>query len=247
MGATEDAASRRPAPHRDISAPHVEGSQSPEGSGEAGATWALLVAAGAGERLELDRPKAFAELRGRPLLAESLERLDLCPWVDAIVVAAPPGWEEPVILLSEELAASKVVSCVTGGATRAESVRAALADVDEGAIVVLVHDAARPLLRDGVVERVLGPLAEGFDGVVPALPVPDTLKRVDLMGAQTPQAFLAPALRRAFAGDVSEATDCASLVERAGGRIAVVDGDPMLFKVTTSADLALVEALLAPA
>jgi 2-C-methyl-D-erythritol 4-phosphate cytidylyltransferase len=217
----------------------------------------LLVAAGTGERLGLDRPKAFAELRGRPLLAESLERLDLCPWVDAIAVAAPPGWEEPVILLSEELAASKVVSCVAGGATRAESVRSALAEVDEGALVVLVHDAARPLLDDGVVERVLRPLGEGFDGAVPALPVPDTVKRVErgvvaetvtresLVGAQTPQAFLAPALRRAFDGDLEGATDCSSLVERAGGRVAVVDGDPRLLKVTTAADLELVEALLA--
>jgi 2-C-methyl-D-erythritol 4-phosphate cytidylyltransferase len=230
----------------------------PGGSGAAGATWALLVAAGTGERLGLDRPKAFAELRGRPLLAESLERLDLCPWVEAIVVAAPAGWEEPVILLSEELAASKVVSCVTGGATRAESVRAALAEVDEEALVVLVHDAARPLLDDGVVERVLGALGEGFDGAVPALPVPDTVKRVrpggvvvetvardDLVGAQTPQAFLAPALRRAFEGDVANATDCASLLEQAGGRVAVVEGDPRLLKVTTTADLGLVEALLA--
>ena len=216
----------------------------------------MLVAAGAGERLGLDRPKAFAELRGRPLLAESLERLDLCPWVDAIVVAAPAGWEEPVILLAEELAASKVVSCVTGGSTRAESVKAALADVDEGALVVLVHDAARPLLEDEVVERVLGPLAEGFDGVVPAVPVSDTVKRVErgvvvetvaregLVTAQTPQAFLAPALRRAFEGELGGATDCASLVERSGGRVAVVDGDPRLFKVTTPADLALVEAQL---
>jgi 2-C-methyl-D-erythritol 4-phosphate cytidylyltransferase len=216
----------------------------------------LLVAAGAGERLGLDRPKAFAELRGRPLLAESLERLDLCPWVDAIVVAAPAGWEEPVILLAEELAASKVVSCVTGGAMRAESVKAALADVDEAALVVLVHDAARPLLNDDVVERVLGPLADGFDGAVPAVPVSDTVKRVEqgivfetvaregLVAAQTPQAFLAPALRRAFEGDLVGATDCASLVERAGGRVAVVEGDPKLFKVTTPADLALVEALL---
>jgi 2-C-methyl-D-erythritol 4-phosphate cytidylyltransferase len=229
----------------------------PGGSGEAGATWALLVAAGAGERLGLDRPKAFAELRGRPLLAESLERLDLCPWVDAIVVAAPAGWEEPVILLAEELAASKVVSCVTGGATRVESVRAALADVDEGGLVVLVHDAARPLLDDVVVERVLGPLVEGFDGVVPAVPVSDTVKRVErgvvvetfardgLVAAQTPQAFLAPALRRACDGDLTGATDCASLVERAGGRVAVVEGDPRLFKVTTQTDLVLVEALLA--
>jgi 2-C-methyl-D-erythritol 4-phosphate cytidylyltransferase len=230
----------------------------PGGSGEAGATWALLVAAGAGERLGIDRPKAFASLGGRPLLAESLDRLDRCPWVDAIVVAAPVGWEEPTILLAEELAATKVVSCVSGGATRADSVRAALADVPEDALVVLVHDAARPLLDDAVVERLLAPLAEGFDGVVPAVPIPDTVKRVygsvvvetldrdDLVGVQTPQAFLAPALRRAFDGDLSAATDCASLVERAGGRVAVVDGDSRLMKVTTSSDLALVELLLKP-
>ena len=228
-----------------------------KGSGEAGATWALLVAAGAGERLGIDRPKAFASLGGRPLLAESLDRLDRSPWVDAIVVAAPAGWEEPAILLAEELAATKVVSCVTGGATRADSVRGALEDVPEDALVVLVHDAARPLLDDAVVGRVLAPLAEGFDGVVPALPIPDTVKRVDggivvetverdgLVGAQTPQAFLAPVLRRALAGDLSEATDCASLVERAGGRVAVTEGDPRLVKVTTTADLALVESLLA--
>jgi len=219
----------------------------------------LLVAAGAGARLGIDRPKAFAELAGRPLLAESLDRLDRCPWVDAIVVAAPPGWEEPVILLSEELAASKVVACVTGGATRAESVRLALGEVVDEALVVLVHDAARPLVDDAVVERVLGPLAEGYDGVVPALPVPDTLKRIegqrvvetvpraDLAAAQTPQAFVAGSLRRAYAGDLPDATDCASLVERAGGRVAVVDGDPRLVKVTNAADLALVESLLASA
>ena len=228
----------------------------PGGSGEAGATWALLVAAGAGERLGIDRPKAFASLGGRPLLAESLDRLDRSPWVDAIVVAAPVGWEEPVILLAEELAATKVVSCVTGGATRADSVRAALADVPEDALVVLVHDAARPLLDDAVIGRLLAPLADGFDGVVPAVPIPDTVKRVDgsvvvetldrddLVGAQTPQAFLASSLRRAFAGDLSAATDCASLVERAGGRVAVVDGDSRLLKVTTASDLALVELLL---
>ena len=69
------------------------------GSGVAGATWVLLVAAGTGERLGIDRPKAFASLAGRPLLAESLDRLDRCPWIDAIVLAAAPGWEEPSILL----------------------------------------------------------------------------------------------------------------------------------------------------
>jgi 2-C-methyl-D-erythritol 4-phosphate cytidylyltransferase len=208
--------------------------------------------------LGLDRPKSFAQLAGRPLLAESLDRLDRCPWVDAIVVAAPPGWEEPVILLSEELATTKVVSCVTGGATRARSVAAAFADVPEEALVVLVHDAARPLLEDAVVERVLAPLAEGYEGSVPVLPIEDTVKRVDgglvaetlsrddLVRAQTPQAFVAPALRLGLEGDLDAATDCASLVEASGGRVAVVEGDPLLLKVTTSADLALVEALLGP-
>lgn len=227
------------------------------GSGEAGSAWAIVAAGGSGRRLGIDRPKAFAQLAGRPLLAESLDRLDRCPWVDAIVVAAPPGWEEPAILLAEEIAVTKVVACVTGGATRAESAQAALAEVSEEALVVLVHDAARPLLEDAVIERVLEPLGRGFDGAVPALPAADTLKRVvrgvvietvdreGLMRAQTPQAFLAPSLRRAFAGDLADATDCASLVERAGGRVAVVDGDPRLVKVTTPADLALVEALLA--
>ena len=79
--------------------------------------WALLAAAGSGERLGTDRPKAFARLGGRPLLAESMERLDRSDWIDAIVVAAPPGWEEPVILLAEEIVASKVVAAVAGGST----------------------------------------------------------------------------------------------------------------------------------
>ena len=223
-----------------------------------GVVWGLLVAAGTGERLGLDRPKAFAPLAGRPLLAESVDRLDRCQWIDAVVVAAPEGWEEPAILLAEELAAVKVVSCVTGGATRAESVREALREVAEDALVVLVHDAARPLLADEVVERVLGPLGEGYDGAVPALPVADTLKRITagvvvetvsregLVGAQTPQAFLAESLRRAFErDDLAGATDCASLVERNGGRIAVVEGDGRLLKVTTPSDLRVVEALLA--
>jgi len=226
------------------------------GSGDVGATWALIAAAGSGERLGIDRPKAFAALGGRPLLAESLDRLERCDLVDAIVVAAPPGWEEPSILLAEELAAAKVVACVTGGATRAESVALAFAEVPEEALVVVVHDAARPLLDEAVLERLLVPLAEGYDGALPALVVADTLKRVragavvetvdreGLVAAQTPQAFLAATLRRAFAGDLAEATDCASLVERAGGRVAVVDGDPRLLKVTTPADLALVESWL---
>ena len=218
--------------------------------------WAVLAAAGRGERLGSDRPKAFARLGGRPLLAESLERLEGSEWIDAIVIAAPPEWEEPSILVAEEIAATKVSSAVTGGETRSESVRLALADVPGEAAVVLVHDAARPLVPDEVVERVLAPLGEGWDGAVPVLPLSDTVKRVDgervvetlprdeLVAAQTPQAFAAEVLRRALAGDVSGATDCASLVEAGGGRVKVVQGDPRLLKITGADDLALVESWL---
>jgi len=224
--------------------------------GSAQTTWAVLVAAGAGERLGSDRPKAFAALAGRPLLAESLERLDASEWIDAIVVAAPLGWEESAILLTEELVASKVTSVVAGGETRAESVRTALAEVSDEALVVLVHDAARPLLDDAVIERVLGRLDGTVDGVVPGLAVQDTMKRVSgglvaetvdregLVAVQTPQAFVAESLRAAFAGELGGATDCASLVERRGGRVGVVDGDPRLAKVTTVADLERVAGLL---
>jgi 2-C-methyl-D-erythritol 4-phosphate cytidylyltransferase len=218
--------------------------------------WAVLVAAGTGERLGEERPKAFVRLGELPLLAEPLRRLDESPWIDAIVVAVPAGWEEPAILLAEELSATKVVASVTGGATRAETVRLALAEVPEDALVVLVHDAARPLVSDAVLERVLAPLAEGWDGVVPGLPLADTVKRVDgdavvetldregLVGAQTPQAFLATTVRDAYAGDVAGATDCASLVEARGGRVRVVPGDPRLLKVTTREDLELVQSWL---
>ncbi|MGZ4318281.1 MAG: 2-C-methyl-D-erythritol 4-phosphate cytidylyltransferase [Gaiellaceae bacterium] len=218
--------------------------------------WAVLAAAGRGERLGSDRPKAFARLGGRPLLAESLERLEGSDWIDAIVIAAPPQWEEPSILVAEEIAATKVSSAVTGGETRSESVRLALADVPPDAVAVLVHDAARPLLADAVIERVLAPLGEGWDGAVPVLPLSDTIKRVEggqvvetlprgeLVAAQTPQAFAADVLRQALAGDVSGATDCASLVEARGGRVKVVEGDPRLLKIPDGADLALVESWL---
>jgi 2-C-methyl-D-erythritol 4-phosphate cytidylyltransferase len=218
--------------------------------------WALLVAAGTGERLGEERPKAFVKLGELPLLAEPLRRLEESSWVDAIVVAVPAEWEEPAILLAEELAATKVVAAVTGGATRAESVRRALAEVSEDALVVLVHDAARPLITDDVIERVLAPLADGWDGVVPALPLVDTVKAVEgdrvtataarekLVAVQTPQAFPAPRLRAAYAGELGDATDCAALVEAAGGRIKWVQGDPRLLKVTTRADLELVASWL---
>jgi len=222
------------------------------------ATWAVIVAAGRGERLGSDRPKAFAKLAGRVLLAESLERFEASDWIDSIVLVAPEGWEESAILLAEEIGAGKVSSCVPGGPTRADSVREGIAEVAEDALVILVHDAARPFVPNEVLERVLGPLSAGWDGAVPALPVADTLKRVDgeatvtetvdrsgLYAVQTPQAFLADVLREALAGDLEGVSDCSSLVERQGGRVRLVEGDPRLLKVTDEGDLALVESLLA--
>jgi 2-C-methyl-D-erythritol 4-phosphate cytidylyltransferase len=217
----------------------------------AGGAWAVLVAAGRGERLGGDRPKAFARLGELPLLAEPLRRLDESERVDGIVVVAPAGWEEPSILLAEQIGASKVSASVPGGESRADSVRLGLAEVPEDAAVVLVHDAARPLLPPDVIERLLAALGEGYDGAVPGLPVSDTIKRIgegvvvetlareELVAVQTPQAFVAPVLRAAFSAtdNVLLATDCASLVEAAGGRVKVVAGDERLQKVTTTADL----------
>ncbi len=185
-----------------------------------------------------------------------MERLENSGWVDAIAVAAPPEWEEPAILLAEELGAGKVNAVVTGGDSRSESVRLALSEIPDDAAVVLVHDAARPLVSDTVIERLLAPLNEGWDGVVPALPVSDTVKKVrrdqvvetlardELVAVQTPQAFVASVLRDALQGEVTGASDCASLVEGRGGRVKVVAGDRRLLKITDPEDLALVESWL---
>lgn len=212
------------------------------------AAWAVLVAAGRGERLGDERPKAFVRLGGLPLLAEALRRLDESDLIEAVVVVAPPEWEEPAILLAEELGASKVTACVTGGASRTASVRAGVAEVPGDVGVILVHDAARPLLPGAVIGRLMDALGDGCDGAVPVLPVADTVKRVrdgvvdetlvrdELVSVQTPQAFLAPALRAALAAG-TDGPDCASLVEANGGRIRTVEGDERLLKVTTPADL----------
>src|SRR5207247_8049891 len=139
-------------------------------------------------------------------------------------------WEEPVILLAEELGCGKVFAAVAGGATRAESVRIGVGEVGDDAAVILVHDAARPLVSGQVIERLLAALNEGWDGAIPGLSPVDTVKRVrdravvetlareELTAVQTPQAFVASVLRAAVAGG-DEGTDCSSLVERQGGRV----------------------------
>jgi 2-C-methyl-D-erythritol 4-phosphate cytidylyltransferase len=145
---------------------------------------------------------------------------------------------------------------VAGGATRPASVRAGLAAVPADAEVVVVHDAARPLASDQTWEAVIAAVLDGADGAVPCVPVTDTIKergddgrlvtldRARLVASQTPQAFLAAALRAAHSSG-GEATDDAALVEAMGGRVVVVPGEPTNLKVTGPADLVLAEALLA--
>jgi 2-C-methyl-D-erythritol 4-phosphate cytidylyltransferase len=222
-------------------------------------TWAIVVAAGEGTRLGSDLPKAFVGLNGRPLLAYAVELFDDHPAVDRIVLVVPAEWEEPATLLADELVAGKVADAVPGGATRAHSVAAGLGRVPQEAGVVVVHDAARPLATAELVDRVLAGLVDA-DGAIPGVPVTDTVKRVAdgrveatldrsaLVAVQTPQAFRADSLRRAYAAadDPGAATDCASLLEGAGMTVAVVEGDPGNLKVTTAADLERAEAGFAP-
>ena len=199
----------------------------------------IVPAAGAGERLGSDVPKAFAVLGGRPLLEWSLDVLrEVC---DRVVVAVPPDRAE-------------APDMVAGGATRSESVRAAL-DAAPEATVAVVHDAARPLVTVELVRRCIEAL-EGVDGAIAAAPVTDTIKEVEgdrvirtpersrLWAVQTPQVFRADILRRALAGDVTGATDDASLVEAIGGTVRVVEGPPENFKVTTPLDARVAELLL---
>jgi 2-C-methyl-D-erythritol 4-phosphate cytidylyltransferase len=214
-------------------------------------SWAIVVGAGDGRRLGGDRPKAFVGLGDEVMLAHSVRMLDDHPAVDGIVLVVPEGWEEPATLLADELVAGKVAAAVAGGSSRAASVAAGLAAVPDDADLILVHDAARPFAKSELVSRVLEALGQA-DGAVPGVPLTDTVKRVhagvvvetpdrsQLVAVQTPQGFRADVLRRAHAqaDELAAATDCASLVEAAGGRVAVVEGDPANLKVTTPDDLA---------
>jgi 2-C-methyl-D-erythritol 4-phosphate cytidylyltransferase len=221
-------------------------------------TWAIVVAAGEGARLGAGRPKAFVGLGGRPLLAHSIDLMEDHPAVDRTVLVVPAEWEQPATLLADELAAGKVAAAVPGGATRALSVAAGLAEVAGDADVVLVHDAARPFASAELIDRLLAALAD-HDGAVPAMPVTDTVKRVrdgriaetvdraELRTVQTPQAFRAQALRRSFAapaGEWRDATDCASLVAAAGFDVAPVAGEAGNVKITAAGDLERAEARL---
>lgn len=219
----------------------------------------IVVAAGSGARLGAALPKALIEIAGAPLVTWSLRAFAACARVQMVVVAAPAGHESAIrAAVPPELAAS--VAVVTGGASRQRSVAAALAVLPSEVTVVLVHDAARPLVTADLCDAVVAAL-DGVDGAIAASPVADTLKRsdgdglimatvdrADLWAAQTPQGFHAPILRAAFAAaddhELDTATDCASMVEARGGRVRLVPAGAPNLKVTVPADAVIVEALL---
>ena len=214
---------------------------------------ALIVAAGRGERLGSDGPKALATVAGRPMLEWSLIALRAVDAVDAIVVALPADRLD---------AAPAGVLAVAGGDTRSESVRAALAAAPDGEVVI-VHDAARPLAATALFAEAVAELERGgADAVIAAAPVTDTIKQVGAEGrtveltldrsllwaVQTPQVFRREALERALAAPpelLAAATDDAWLVERQGGTVAVLPAPAENFKITTMLDLRLAELLLA--
>lgn len=217
---------------------------------------AVVPAAGAGERLGAGMPKALAPLRGEPILAHAVRGLVAEPRVGLVVVAAPPGLEQDMRLVAQAAAGASPVRVVTGGATRVESVGAALAEVPAGVRVVLVHDAARCLVPVTVIAAVADAVLGGAAGAVPVVPVVDTIREVTAGGAsrtlersalravQTPQGFAADVLRRAHASASTGATDDAGMVEALGLPVVLVPGDARAFKITTLMDLLLAEALL---
>jgi 2-C-methyl-D-erythritol 4-phosphate cytidylyltransferase len=220
---------------------------------------AIVAAAGAGERLGGEAPKALVEVAGRPLAAWCLGALAAAESVERAVVAAPHGYERELAGLAERAAPALAVEVVAGGASRSRSVANALGAAPD-ASVVIVHDAARPLVSPELVDRCVAELERsGCDGAVAAARATDTIKEADVGGhviatlergnlwaVQTPQAFRAGALRDALAtGAVDGAYDDAQLVESAGGDVRIVEAPRDNLKVTTSLDLRMAELLLA--
>lgn len=211
---------------------------------------AVIVAAGSGTRAG-GAPKQLRAVAGKPLVRWSAEALAAAGATGVVVVRRPE--DDPA--LREALGGLRVVYA-DGGARRCDSVRAGLEACPADAEVVLVHDAARPFVTAGVVERLLDALGEA-DGAVPALPAADTLKRAEagrvtatalrdgLWRAQTPQAFRRQALLDAYAAlpASEEPTDDAAVLERIGRPVALVAGDPLLTKITFPEDFDMAERL----
>jgi len=218
----------------------------------------ILVAAGRGERMGAERPKAFLDLAGQPLVLRAARVFDEAPSVSSIVAVVPEAEVEAARVLLAPVRKLKAV--VPGGERRQDSVREGLKQAPVGFEgVVLVHDAARPLVDVALVEAVAREAA-GAGAAVPVVPVVDTVKRVrdglvvetldreELGAAQTPQGFRLPLLVEAYEAALRDGltvTDEAMAVERLGAPVRAVPGSPRNRKITTPADLAWAEGVLA--
>lgn len=232
-----------------------------EGAGAAGVDVAVIVvAAGSGTRLGRAEPKAFVQLGGRPMLAHALDGVFAMREAVQLIVVAPDAELERARAIVAASAGPAVgyTSVVVGGASRQLSVAAGLAAVAPGVGVVLVHDAARALTPSGQFEAVIAAVRERRTAVIPALPVVDTIKRVDASGlvrdtvdrselaaVQTPQGFVRAELDEAYADPSADFTDDAALLQSFGHGVGTVAGDERAFKITTAWDLARAERLLA--
>ncbi len=220
----------------------------------------IVVAAGSGTRLAALTPKAFVPVGGITLLGRALHSVLGMSEPAQVIIVAPGELVRDAQKIAADIAgvATASVTVVAGGGTRQQSVRAGLEVVHSGAQVVLVHDAARALTPSALFERVAVEVDARGHGVVPGLPVSDTVKRVDahddivetvdrsaLSAVQTPQGFPKEHLLEAYASATEEATDDAALVSASGHRVSVVPGDPLAFKITTPWDLRRAEELVA--
>jgi len=216
---------------------------------------ALIVAAGSGQRLGAGGPKALVELGGRPLYAWSVDAFRRADHIDRIYVTVPPG-------LADRFTEAGIVT-VDGGETRSHSVAnglAAIADADDDPGMIVVHDAARPLVSPALIDAAVIGLDSDpeLHALIAGSPMTDTVKRLggdgvvietldrsELVSVQTPQVFRTEILRRAMdAGDLAAATDDASLVELAGGSVGVIESPSGNIKVTVPGDLDLAALLL---
>lgn len=217
----------------------------------------IVVAAGSGVRLGTGTPKAFVGVDAHTVLRHALGNVFNAPYAQVVIVV-PPGREGDALTEAIEVSGDRrdVVTVATGGATRQQSVAAGLEAVWPDVETVLVHDAARALTPPAVFERVIAAVVSGAPGVLPVLPVIDTLKRVQgarvieaidreqMSAAQTPQGFRRDVLDAAYSAADRDYTDDAALVAAAGHIIQVVDGDPLAFKITTPEDLERARSLI---
>ncbi|MEY4275976.1 MAG: hypothetical protein RIS26_439 [Actinomycetota bacterium] len=217
----------------------------------------ILVAAGKGERLGAGLPKALVRLAGITLLEHAISRATGTAGLEQLVVTATPGHIDEFLAITQNLVPPHIeLTVVPGGETRQSSIANALNEVNHTASVILVHDAARALTPTEVFNRVVAEVEATNMGVLPVIPVHDTVKRAsgqevletvdrsELRAAQTPQGFPAELLRDAYANAGEDHTDDAALVQSLGHRVLAVAGDRMAVKVTTPDDLILASHLV---